>query len=149
LELQRLMFHHNNALTSSHPYASFPLQWPFLLRGVSFWTNEESRQQIYFLGNPIGWWFASSILAVFAGIIFADQLSVRRGIDALDRREYKLNTLRVCFITNPIQQALAVVFTTALVSSFYCGLHITPHSSSWAVSSSSTIIYRLILRAVW
>jgi len=86
LELQRLMFHHNNALTSSHPYASFPLQWPFLLRGVSFWTNEESRQQIYFLGNPIGWWFASSILAVFAGIIFADQLSVRRGIDALDRR---------------------------------------------------------------
>jgi dolichyl-phosphate-mannose-protein mannosyltransferase len=90
LELQRLMFHHNNALTSSHPYASSPIQWPFLLRGVSFWTNEEARQQIYFLGNPIGWWFASSILAVFAGIIFADQLSVRRGIDALDRREYKL-----------------------------------------------------------
>ena len=83
-ELQRAMFFHNNALTSSHPYASQPFQWPFLLRGVSFWTQNDTRQQIYFLGNPIGYWIASSILAVFAGIIGADQLSKRRGIDALD-----------------------------------------------------------------
>lgn len=86
-ELQRAMFFHNNALTSSHPYASFPLQWPFLLRGVSFWTENETRQQIYFLGNPIGWWIASSILAVFASIILADQVSIRRGVDALDKRK--------------------------------------------------------------
>ncbi|KAI9855091.1 MAG: hypothetical protein M1824_006299 [Vezdaea acicularis] len=83
-ELQRAMFYHNNALTSSHPYASQPIQWPFLLRGVSFWTHNDTRQQIYFLGNPIGWWIASSILAVFAGIVGADQLSLRRGIDALE-----------------------------------------------------------------
>ncbi|TKA79749.1 hypothetical protein B0A49_00563 [Cryomyces minteri] len=85
-ELQRAMFFHNNALTSSHPYASFPIQWPFLLRGVSFWTENDTRQQIYFLGNPVGWWLASSLLAVFAGIIGADQLSQRRGVDALDER---------------------------------------------------------------
>lgn len=87
-ELQRAMFFHNNALTSSHPYASQPFQWPFLLRGVSFWTQNDSRQQIYFLGNPIGWWIASSILAVYAGIIGADQLSLRRGVDSLDERTY-------------------------------------------------------------
>lgn len=86
-ELQRAMFFHNNALTSSHPYSSFPIQWPFLLRGVSFWTNNDTRQQIYFLGNPIGWWFASSVLAIFAGVLLADQVSLRRGIDALDIRE--------------------------------------------------------------
>ncbi|MCJ1230818.1 hypothetical protein MMC12_007492 [Toensbergia leucococca] len=85
-ELQRAMFFHNNALTSSHPYASQPIHWPFLLRGVSFWTQNDTRQQIYFLGNPVGWWLTSSILAVFAGIIGADQLSQRRGIDALDER---------------------------------------------------------------
>ncbi|KAI9702140.1 MAG: hypothetical protein M1836_001485 [Candelina mexicana] len=85
-ELQRAMFFHNNALTSSHPYSSQPIQWPFLLRGVSFWTKNDTREQIYFLGNPVGWWLASSILAVFAGIIGADQLSVRRGVDALDER---------------------------------------------------------------
>ncbi|KAI1847343.1 hypothetical protein JX265_013788 [Neoarthrinium moseri] len=85
-ELQRSMFWHNNQLTSSHPYASQPYQWPFLLRGVSFWTQNDTRQQIYFLGNPIGWWIASSLIAVYAGIIGADQISLRRGIDALDRR---------------------------------------------------------------
>lgn len=86
IELQRAMFYHNNALTSSHPYASQPISWPFLLRGVSFWTNNDTREQIYFLGNPLGWWLASSLLAVFAGIIGADQLALRRGMDALDDR---------------------------------------------------------------
>jgi len=85
LELQRAMFYHNNALTSSHPYASQPFEWPFLLRGVSFWTQDATKQQIYFLGNPIGYWITSALLAVFAGIVGADQLSLRRGIDALDR----------------------------------------------------------------
>ncbi|KAL6886513.1 glycosyltransferase [Trichoderma longibrachiatum] len=85
-ELQRSMFYHNNKLTSSHPYSSQPYHWPFLLRGVSFWTQNDTRQQIYFVGNPIGWWLASSLLAVFAGIIGADQVSLRRGIDALDHR---------------------------------------------------------------
>lgn len=94
-ELQRAMFYHNNKLTSSHPYASHPYQWPFLLRGVSFWTQNDTRQQIYFLGNPIGWWLASSLLAVYAGIIGADQVSLRRGIDALDHRKYhNLNSHR-------------------------------------------------------
>ncbi|OAL23568.1 hypothetical protein AYO20_10964 [Fonsecaea nubica] len=86
IELQRAMFYHNNALTASHPYATQPYQWPFLLRGVSFWTQDSTKQQIYFLGNPIGYWIASALLAVFAGIMGADQLSLRRGIDALDRR---------------------------------------------------------------
>ena len=95
-ELQRAMFYHNNALTSSHPYASVPIQWPFLLRGVSFWTENDTRQQIYFLGNPIGWWLVSSLLAVFAGIIGADQLSQRRGVDALDRRML-IWCWRLCF----------------------------------------------------
>ncbi|GJN73292.1 hypothetical protein PLIIFM63780_007354 [Purpureocillium lilacinum] len=85
-ELQRAMFYHNNKLTSDHPYASHPYQWPFLLRGVSFWTQNDTRQQIYFIGNPVGWWLASSLLAVFAGIIIADQISLKRGIDALDHR---------------------------------------------------------------
>ena len=95
-ELQRAMFFHNNALTSSHPYSSQPVQWPFLLRGVSFWTQNETRQQIYFLGNPISWWLTSSLLAVFAGIIGADQLSLRRGIDALDERKILLSLFIGC-----------------------------------------------------
>jgi dolichyl-phosphate-mannose-protein mannosyltransferase len=114
-ELQRAMFFHNNALTSSHPYSSQPIQWPFLLRGVSFWTENETRQQIYFLGNPIGWWIASSILAVFSGIILADQVSIRRGVDALDKRKFCIPTLSNTLAN--LCQAPALVCTTALASS--------------------------------
>lgn len=97
IELQRAMFFHNNALTSSHPYASEPFQWPFLLRGVSFWTKNDTREQIYFLGNPVGWWISSSLLAVFAGVIGADQLSLRRGVDAVEESELiYLAPLRLC-----------------------------------------------------
>jgi dolichyl-phosphate-mannose-protein mannosyltransferase len=106
-ELQRAMFFHNNALTSSHPYASEPFVWPFLLRGVSFWTQNDTRQQIYFLGNPLGWWLASSLLAVYAGIIAADQLSLRRGVDALDDRKPPL--LIVCQLLTSNRFALTAV----------------------------------------
>ncbi|KAK9472610.1 Dolichyl-phosphate-mannose-protein mannosyltransferase-domain-containing protein [Dipodascopsis tothii] len=79
-ELQLAMFRHNNALTASHPYASFPPEWPFILRGVSFWTNNENRAQIYLIGNPFGWWFATCMLAVLAGIMVSDQLTRRRKV---------------------------------------------------------------------
>ena len=116
IELQRAMFYHNNALTSSHPYSSFPVSWPFLLRGVSFWTHNDTKQQIYFLGNPIGWWLASSLLAVFAGIIGADQLAQRRGLDALDDRKYSTESVffRVCKAN--LLQVLGRACTTQLVS---------------------------------
>ena len=103
LELQGAMFYHNNKLTSSHPYSSHPYQWPFLLRGVSFWTHNDTRQQIYFLGNFAGWWLASSLLAVYAGIIGADQVSLRRGIDALDHRKYLNHFPFGCMYPNRIK----------------------------------------------
>lgn len=78
LELQISMFRHNNALTASHPYASHPPEWPFMLRGVSFWTDNGSRSQIYLVGNPLGWWFATCCLAVLSGVLIADQLTRRR-----------------------------------------------------------------------
>ena len=141
IELQRAIFYHNNALTSSHPYASQPIQWPFLLRGVSFWTQNDTRQQIYFLGNPIGWWLASSLLAVFAGIIGADQLSQRRGIDSLDERKYSLLRLFQMPSKDILtfdEQEPAPASTTAPVSSFFAGPPITSPSTSWAANSSST-----------
>ncbi|KAK9467612.1 Dolichyl-phosphate-mannose-protein mannosyltransferase-domain-containing protein [Lipomyces arxii] len=78
LELQVAMFRHNNALTATHPYSSLPPEWPFLLRGVSFWTNADTRSQIYLIGNPVGWWFATCCLAVLSGVLVADQLTRRR-----------------------------------------------------------------------
>lgn len=84
LELQITMFAQNNQLTSSHPYASEPIIWPFLIQGVSFWTNDEHRTQIFFHGNFVGWWLEVALLAVFVGVVIADQLTRRRRFYAIN-----------------------------------------------------------------
>ncbi|WWC59216.1 uncharacterized protein I303_101766 [Kwoniella dejecticola CBS 10117] len=83
-ELQVLMLQHNAGLTSSHPYASTPVEWPFCLSGISFWTDSETSQQIYMIGNLLGWWTCAISLSVFVGIVIADMLARRRGMDPIE-----------------------------------------------------------------
>ncbi|GAA99574.1 glycosyltransferase family 39 protein [Mixia osmundae IAM 14324] len=81
LELQVAMLQHNAGLTDSHPYATGPINWPFLLSGISFWTSPpDDRQQIYLIGNVVGWWFSIMAMSVFVGILGADQIARRRGL---------------------------------------------------------------------
>ncbi|KAI0343077.1 glycosyltransferase family 39 protein [Trametopsis cervina] len=82
-ELQILMLQHNAGLTASHPYASAPFNWPFLVSGISFWTQNEGQKQIYLIGNIVGWWTCVIGVSVFIGILGADLLARRRGIDAV------------------------------------------------------------------
>lgn len=83
-ELQILMLQHNAGLSSSHPYASTPIEWPFNLNGVSFWTQNENQQQIYMIGNLLDWWICSIAISIFVGIIGADTLANRRGIEPIE-----------------------------------------------------------------
>ncbi|KAH7105757.1 glycosyltransferase family 39 protein [Auriculariales sp. MPI-PUGE-AT-0066] len=78
-ELQILMLQHNAGLTASHPYASGPIAWPYLFSGISFWTQNDSKQQIYLIGNVIGWWAASTCIFVYIGMVVGDMLGRRRG----------------------------------------------------------------------
>ncbi|TYJ54293.1 hypothetical protein B9479_005052 [Cryptococcus floricola] len=83
-ELQLLMLQHNAGLTSTHPYQSNPIEWPFSLSGISFWTKSDTSQQIYMVGNLMGWWLCAVALSVFIGIIGADALARRRGMDPIE-----------------------------------------------------------------
>jgi dolichyl-phosphate-mannose-protein mannosyltransferase len=84
IELQILMLQHNAGLTADHPYASDPIEWPFSLSGVSFWTNNEKQQQIYMIGNLLGFWICSIGVSIFVGIMGADMLARRRGLDPIE-----------------------------------------------------------------
>ena len=85
-ELQLTMLHQNNLLTSSHPYASSPINWPFLLSGISFWTESDTQKQIYLIGNLIGWWTCVVALSIYVGILGADLLARRRNHEPIPER---------------------------------------------------------------
>ncbi|EPQ27011.1 uncharacterized protein PFL1_05295 [Pseudozyma flocculosa PF-1] len=80
LELQIQMLQQNAGLTQSHPYATGPINWPFLLQGISFWTQNEGQKQIYMTGNLVSWWGTILSISVFCGIVGADLLARRRGL---------------------------------------------------------------------
>ncbi|SCV67439.1 BQ2448_5050 [Microbotryum intermedium] len=85
-ELQIAMLQHNAGLTDSHPYASGPINWPFMLSGISFWTGQtELKQQVYLIGNPASWWLSVVAMSVFIGILGADRLAERRGMYPIPR----------------------------------------------------------------
>jgi dolichyl-phosphate-mannose-protein mannosyltransferase len=77
------MLQHNAGLTASHPYASSPLNWPFLVSGISFWTESDTQKQIYFIGNVIGWWTCILAVSVYIGIMGADLIGRRRNVRAI------------------------------------------------------------------
>lgn len=79
-ELQLLMLQHNAGLTASHPYASSPINWPFLLGGISFWTQSATQKQIYLIGNLVGWWTCFVALSVYVGVMGAIIVAHRRNI---------------------------------------------------------------------
>ena len=80
-ELQALMIKHNAALTQSHPYASAPITWPFVVRGISFWEKKEGFKQIYLLGNPVSWWLSILGLMVYVCMWVIDRTLLHRGMD--------------------------------------------------------------------
>lgn len=85
-ELQFLMFEHNNNLSSEHPFASQPDEWPLCMSGVSFWTNNDLRQQIFFLGNIPAWWYQCFMMVAFLAVVAFDQLTVHRNIHILTEK---------------------------------------------------------------
>lgn len=98
--LQGLMFMHNNLLSSEHPFASQPDSWPLAMSGVSFWNDNELRQQIFFIGNVIGFWVEVGFLAVYVGFVLADLLTSRRNYHLISSgaKSRLYNTLGFLFI---------------------------------------------------
>lgn len=105
-ELQLLMIQHNAGLTASHPYASTPINWPFSLAGISFWTENSTQKQIYLIGNLIGWWACVVGLSIYIGVLGADLIARRRGMDPIPDRKHHRPIVDCCMI--------AYVFDTAV-----------------------------------
>eukprot|EP00123_Amoebidium_parasiticum_P004441 comp15747_c0_seq1/m.12955 comp15747_c0_seq1/g.12955 ORF comp15747_c0_seq1/g.12955 comp15747_c0_seq1/m.12955 type:complete len:767 (-) comp15747_c0_seq1:194-2494(-) len=85
-ELVHTMLESNQGLTAKHVYSSRPSDWPFLVRGISYYHGDKS--QIYLIGNPATWLVSHVLLSCF-GLLWAWHLlrRARRCFD-LDQRTY-------------------------------------------------------------
>ncbi|KAG0721721.1 Protein O-mannosyltransferase 1 [Chionoecetes opilio] len=63
-ELQYKMLFNNQENVAGHMYASDPLDWLLLKRGVAYWISANSNAQVHFLGNIVTW--LSGTLSVVA-----------------------------------------------------------------------------------
>lgn len=63
VELHKRMWKINSGLTDHHHWQSDPSEWPFLLRGINYWTREH--KQVYLLGNAVTWWAATTVVFTF------------------------------------------------------------------------------------
>lgn len=60
VEMHQKMLSANYNLAASHVYSSSWWTWPVMMRPVFYWQG--STASIYFLGNPVVWWGAFSLL---------------------------------------------------------------------------------------
>ncbi|TPX35203.1 dolichyl-phosphate-mannose---protein mannosyltransferase [Synchytrium endobioticum] len=77
IEIHKVMWDVNEGLTGSHPYDSRAASWPYMGRGISYWSSREgASKQIFLIGNPFVWWAAS--LSTMLSLAFFLVLAVLR-----------------------------------------------------------------------
>ncbi|XP_068241899.1 protein O-mannosyltransferase 1 [Palaemon carinicauda] len=67
-ELQYKMLFNNQENVAGHMYASEPLDWLLLKRGVAYWISSNSNAQIHFLGNVVTWLSGTLGLVAYLGL---------------------------------------------------------------------------------
>ncbi|AET40351.1 dolichyl-phosphate-mannose-protein mannosyltransferase PMT1 Ecym_5615 [Eremothecium cymbalariae DBVPG len=77
LEAHKRMWHINKNLKEPHVYQSDPLNWPLLLRGISYWAKDH--RQVYFMGNAILWWAVTFFMAAFFGLCLRELFTWQLG----------------------------------------------------------------------
>ncbi|KAG5514032.1 hypothetical protein PMAC_000654 [Pneumocystis sp. 'macacae'] len=76
-ELQRSIWKKKFESTNFYASNNHPLSWPFLKRGIRFWT--ENDKQIYFLGNPLIWWVGLVFIGIYIILKLFNILRDQRG----------------------------------------------------------------------
>ncbi|KAF9191710.1 hypothetical protein BGZ50_009183 [Haplosporangium sp. Z 11] len=75
LELNRVMWwtHHDLSApingdshsNSQATDASRPWTWPFMKRGMNYYSSKETNHYVHFMGNPLLWWAAAAAVALY------------------------------------------------------------------------------------
>jgi len=78
VELQIKMLVTNQENVQNHNYASDPIEWPFLTRGIAYFISKTSNAQVRLLGNIVIWYTCSSGVLVYTALLVFYLLRRRR-----------------------------------------------------------------------
>ncbi|KNC83631.1 hypothetical protein SARC_04130 [Sphaeroforma arctica JP610] len=65
--IHKVMFDANRGITVDHPWSSKWYSWPFDVKGLMFWV--QNNHMVYQLGNPFVWW--GSTLMILLSILYS------------------------------------------------------------------------------
>ncbi|KAI8147189.1 family 39 glycosyltransferase [Fennellomyces sp. T-0311] len=94
MELQIRTIEHNAKLTKPHPYKSKAVDWPLMRRGISYWRDNATKEQIYMTGNIFGWRFGLVVVLLFAGVTIAQLLARQRDTHAVQNAAVRQRLFR-------------------------------------------------------
>jgi dolichyl-phosphate-mannose-protein mannosyltransferase len=77
-ELQIKMLSTNQENVKNHNFASDPLEWPFLTRGIAYYIAKDSNNQVHLMGNIVLWYTASVCGVLYAALLVFYLLRRRR-----------------------------------------------------------------------
>lgn len=75
-ELQVKMLITNQDNVQNHNYASYPGEWPFLVRGIAYFISKDSNAQVHLIGNIMIWY--TGTLSVLAYSVILTMYLLRR-----------------------------------------------------------------------
>lgn len=82
MEVHKLMinFFINGANSPTNPI--HPIEWPFLKKGLSLWTNIDEVKEVHLIGNMITWY--SSIIGIifYSAVWLCDRILLQREINS-------------------------------------------------------------------
>ena len=78
LELQIKMLVTNQENVQNHNYASDPMEWPFLTRGIAYYISKTSNAQVHLLGNTKIWYAGTFSVACYISLLVFYLLRRRR-----------------------------------------------------------------------
>ncbi|TRY64235.1 hypothetical protein TCAL_03556, partial [Tigriopus californicus] len=77
-ELQVKMLITNQDNVQNHNYASYPGEWPFLVRGIAYFISKDSNAQVHLIGNIMIWYTGTLSVLAYSTILIIYLLRRRR-----------------------------------------------------------------------
>jgi len=88
-EVQFKMLLTSQENVKNHNFASDPLEWPFLTRGIAYYIAKDSNNQVHLMGNIVIWYTASLGVVVYVALLIFYLLRRQRQCFDIPEVEFK------------------------------------------------------------